>query len=224
MNYHSIEQALRAGDAARTVPDLCRRTLAEIVAGRRRLAGVRHPLGFVCLPVQRQGDYGVCVHVWAPQLARAQPTTSAIHSHSWDLLSFVLYGAVGNVRLGVVDDPAGATHRLYEVYSGPGFDELRATQRLVRCFERGREEARAGGTYRLAAGEFHESVLIGSPEAATVVLGRGGGGVDLSLGPPATPTHRIPRQQCGAQDTARAARIVLDRLWPAVHAEAGELE
>jgi hypothetical protein len=212
MNFETFARAIDVADAELAVPQLCVRTLTGIVTGSFPLRAVRHPLGFLCLPVVRQGEWGVCVHVWTATMPQAASTTSAVHCHSWDLVSFVLYGQVGNVSMDVVDDPRSATHRVFEVHSLDDGDEMRATGRLVRCTERDRQVADAGSVYRLGAGEFHESVLGDNPEAATVVLGRGRSAPDLSLGPPETPTHRITRQRCDARETAEAARIVINRL------------
>jgi hypothetical protein len=212
VNYETIEQAIRDDQAARAVPALCLPTLTKIADGSIPLRAVRHPLGFLCLPVQRKGGLGVCVHVWTTQLPQAVPTTSAVHSHSWDLASFVLYGSVGNAFMHVADDADAGTHRIFTVHSLGDVDEMRATRRLVRCVERRRQLVGAGRVYYLRAGNFHESVLGADAEVATVMLGRVGGARDLSLGRPDLPTHHIVRQRCGARETADAARIVIEKL------------
>ena len=212
MNYETIEHALGSGQAARSVPALCLPMLTKIAGGEIPLRAVRHPLGFLCLPVQRKGALGVCVHVWTTALPRAAPTTTAVHSHSWDLVSFVLYGVVGNAFMRVVDDAEAGTHRVFQVYSRGDADEMRATRRLVRCAEQRRDLVGAGSTYYLRAGNFHESVLGADAEAATVVLGQVSSAPDLSLGHPDIPTHRVARQRCGVAETARAAQIVIEKL------------
>jgi|SRR6476660_4731188 len=229
--YETIERAVRDGHADRTVPDLCRRTLTEIAEGRRVLTAVRHPLGFICLPVLREGRLGVCVHLWSPELAAARSTTSQVHSHSWELTSYILYGQLCNCRIDLVDDPHAATHRVFELHSHGDLDEIVATPRLVRHVERFRQTAGPGEVDRLPAGEFHTTWPVGPHGAATVVLGRtcddrpgpgtapGGAGpcggrppADLSLGPPDTPGHRLTRQRCVPAETARAAAIVIRGL------------
>ena len=105
---------------------------AYIARGRCDLTAVLHPLGFLCIPAQRSGEHGICVHVWTPAL---QPTitTSQVHSHSWDLTSYVLYGTLFNQRIRVAEAGAAATHRIFEVRSRGDRDELHATTRLVSC-------------------------------------------------------------------------------------------
>ena len=142
---------------------------------------MRHPLGFVCIPVDRTGDQGVCVHVWSDSLPSARPTTSTMHAHSWDLISYVLYGSVGNELLNVTDAPDNSAYRVFEVRSGGDVDEVRETPRLVRCEISAMELNRQGDTYTLPAGIFHATAVQG--EAATVALGSGRPGtMDLSLG------------------------------------------
>ncbi|MFG2177650.1 hypothetical protein ACGFLS_02835 [Streptomyces abikoensis] len=207
--------------------------LEEVASGRRALRAVRHPLGFLCLPVRREGDRGVCVHVFgdhvfgdAPPGPPARPAISPVHAHSWDLTSCVLYGEVGNLRVRVRDEPDRPTHRLFEVRStaaGPGpaggpcdapaVDEIRPTPRLVSCAPGPEETGVAGGIYRLPAGEFHTTVVPPGTVAATLLLGRSlPGHRDLTLGPVHGPAHRVVRQTCDAAQTARTARTVLRRI------------
>ncbi|MFG3493589.1 hypothetical protein [Streptomyces sp. NPDC047928] len=195
----------------RVVPDL-----EDIASGKRELPAVRHPLGFLCLPLVRAGADGVCVHLYgtARGPGRADPPVPPLHAHSWELRSHVLYGEVGNVRVRVRDDPADPTHRVFEVHSAPGgVDEIRPTARLVRG-EPGRVRmSTAGETYALGAGEFHTTVVTPGRPAATVVLGRTvPGGRDLSLGPLDGPPRRTTRRLCGHEETKRAVRTALGRI------------
>ncbi len=211
MMYDAISQTIRGGEADETLPDWTIDALNDVIDGRSGVLGVRHPLGFVCLPLERSGDQGVCVHVWSDRLARAMPTTSATHAHSWDLVSYVLYGSVRNELISVEDAAAEPTHRLFEVHSDTDGDELRRTGRLVRRQGRTGESHRQGEVYTLPAGVFHETVADG--EAATIALGQGrAGAVDQALGAFDTATHRIRRQLYDEDETAHAARLVLERL------------
>ncbi|NVI87072.1 hypothetical protein [Actinomadura sp. BRA 177] len=105
MRYAQIREEIRAGTGARTLPAWAGRVLDGVLeglaAGAPPVRAVRHPLGFLCLPVERSGDLGVCLHIWTPEVRPAPSTTSPVHCHSWDLLSFVLYGTVRNVRMDV---------------------------------------------------------------------------------------------------------------------------
>ncbi|HEU0086562.1 MAG TPA: hypothetical protein VFQ77_02720 [Pseudonocardiaceae bacterium] len=213
MDYREVLREIRQPTAAARVPGRVRRTLQQVAHGHRRLTAVRHPLGFLCLPVQRRGAYGICVHLWTGQQPEPELTTSPMHSHSWDLVSYVLYGEVRNQLVQVTDEPAAPTHRLFEVLSDGDGDEIRPTARLVRCQLGPVQSTTAGDNYQLAAGEFHLTVVPGAAEAATVVLGHARADVvDLSLGEPRTRQHRVSRHRCTELETAQAAGLAVRRL------------
>lgn len=212
MHYAKIETAIRQGTAADWVPRWALELLRDIASGRCELTAVRHPLGFLCIPAQRSGEHGICVHVWTPAL---QPTltTSQVHSHSWDLTSYVLYGTLHNQRIRVAEAGAAATHRIFEVRSHDDRDELHATARLVSCEPERTREYRAGSVYFLQAGEFHTTVVPGAQQVATVALGRSRPhAADLSVGPLHARSHAITRSRCTAPETVRAALLAAGRL------------
>jgi hypothetical protein len=210
-HYDSFYRAMRDGPAGRTVPRWASGVLGEVARNRTSVVGVRHPLGFVCLPIERTGGAGVCVHVWSDSFPRASPTTSTMHSHSWDLISYVLYGSVRNELIHVADAPDEAMYRVFEIRSVGDVDEVRETPRLVRCEVKAAEFNHQNDIYSLSAGVFHATVVRG--EAATVALGSGRPGMmDLSLGGINRKTHRVRRQRCDCDETAHAARMVAERL------------
>ncbi|WP_433509826.1 hypothetical protein ACQP2T_38620 [Nonomuraea sp. CA-143628] len=177
------------------------------------IRAVRHPLGFVCLPLERDGGEGVCLHLWSARFAHAESTTSGIHCHSWDLLSHVLYGQVRNVHAVVTDAVRDPTHRVFEVVSGADGDRITPTRRTVRQEAGLVEEFGPGDTYTLAAGRFHSSVVPAGGEAATIALGRGRpGSRDLSLGPLGTGDHHVSRQPLDDEETALAVRLIAAHL------------
>ncbi|WP_052371395.1 hypothetical protein [Amycolatopsis taiwanensis] len=209
--YETIYGALAGTAAGMNVPQWTIETMREVAAGRSDVRAVRHPLGFVCLPLERAGERGVCVHVWSAQLRAGQATTSTVHAHSWDLVSYVLYGRLRNELVDVADDLEAPTHRLCEVSSDAAGDEIRRTGRLVRRGGSVSEVHQRGDVYGLPAGVFHETVPEG--ETATVALGSGRpGAVDLALGGLHTGTHRVRRQLCDRHETAHAATVVLERI------------
>lgn len=208
MRYGELYRRLREGAGFHEVAGWASMTLARIASGDLPVEGVLHPLGFVCLPIERSGGTGVCLHLWSPELPPLPATTSAWHCHSWDLLSLLLYGRLSNV-LGEIHD--GAELRVFEVLSRDGTDELRATDRTVRVSPSGGGVHAPGGVYALPAGVFHRTVVAG--EAATVALGaERPGGRDLSLGPPGLGGHRVRRRRGGAAQTSRLARRATELL------------
>ncbi|MCC2273949.1 hypothetical protein LKL35_00580 [Streptomyces sp. ET3-23] len=189
--------------------------LGDIAAGRREVRAVRHPLGFLCFPVERGGDCGVCIHAFGAEAHEPAPplTTSPVHAHSWDLTSCVLHGQVINVSVEVTEHQQSPTHRVFEIVSDPaGVDELRPTSRLVTHEAGPAQTSGAGDIYTLPAGQFH-TTLVSGPGAATFLLGCSRpGGRDLSLGPLHGTGHRVVRQQCDAEQSARIAGSVLRRI------------
>lgn len=211
--FTTLERAVGRTAARPGLAALVRRVLVEVAAGERDLRAVAHPLGFHCLPVLREGPRGVCVHVFGPVAGPVGPEAAGIHCHSWELTSSVLYGRVGNLRVGVVDDPRRPTHRAFEVLSADGADEIRPTARLVRWVPLEQRVSGRGETYTLAAGEFHSTVLPDGAPAATVVLGRSVPGlVDVVLGPPDGTARREVRRLCDAAGTARIAEEAARRI------------
>ncbi|MGR6319400.1 hypothetical protein Q2K19_28905 [Micromonospora soli] len=209
MSYADLEREIDRG----TRPELLRGwvldVLDDVAEGRRPLHAVRHPLGFTCLPVERAGPDGVCVHAWPADPQPVRPTTSAMHSHSWDLLSHVLHGRVRNELIEVTDTPVDPAWRVYEVRSSGDVDEMAATDRLVTAVTATVETHSAGDSYALRAGGFHTSEVDSGQPAVTVALGRTTPGVcDLSLGAVDGRSHRVRRDRCDPGETARMAREI----------------
>jgi hypothetical protein len=178
----------------------------------RRPRAIRHPLGFICLPLVRD-DVNVCVHVWTTRLRQARPTTSLVHCHSWDLTSHVLYGRLRNELVHVVDDDSEPTHRVFEIHCHGDRDDITPTGRLVRWRRAATACYSAGETYEVPAGSFHTTVVPKGHEAATVLLARvRPGRVDLSLGGPDLAGHTVARERCDADETALAISTVFRRL------------
>ncbi|WP_283135648.1 hypothetical protein [Rhizohabitans arisaemae] len=204
MDLTRAEEAIRRGTASQWTTAV----LEEIVLGKRlEIAAVRHPLGFLCLPIERSGEDGVCVHLWSPSLPEIEPTTSPVHAHSWDLLSHVLYGELRNNLFHIVDAPEGP-YRLFEVISGADEDEIRPTERLVSCRLAGSEIHRAGDTYSLPTGRFHTTEVEGT--AVTLALGQGRPGtVDLSLGDPDVSPHRVRRLRDHPEETLVTIKMIM---------------
>ncbi|MFG3527852.1 hypothetical protein ACGF8B_14045 [Streptomyces sp. NPDC047917] len=214
MDYDELERALL--DGGRSSTDARGHTvdaLTDVATGVRALRAVRHPLGFLCLPVLRDGPRGICVHLFDPGYG-AEPDTAAWHAHSWELRSHVLYGRVANLPVRVSAATARPTHRIFEVRSGPGgVDDIVPTTELVRG-EPGRAHISGRGeTYTLTAGEFHATSVADPAPAATLVLGRSvPGGADLSLGPLDGPARTMTRGLCDEQQTTELVRTALRRI------------
>jgi hypothetical protein len=206
------------------VTDWAIAALQGVADGCRPLRAIRHPLGFTCLPVERAGLDGVCVHLWNPLIDQATLTTSPVHAHCWELTSYALFGRLVNRVMEVGDAQEGAVswasladgrglYRVLDVHSRKETDELVPTVRFVHCWPGQRQAVRAGDVYSVPAGVFHATDIPAGTEVATVALGRlVPGAPDYSLGPPEANRHQVRRRLCDADQTAVIARVALDRL------------
>ncbi len=218
MRYQDLYDAITRGGGRDRLPEWGRGILEAVDSGQSPITAVRHPLGFLCIPVERSGAHGVCLHIWPAAPSAARTTTSQIHCHSWDLVSYVLHGSIHNEVVTVTDGtarpdgPGGAVHRLFHVLSRGETDEIIPTARTVRQAGRSLDVHRRGESYSLAAGVFHQS-SVPHPPAATIALGVLRPGTrDLSLGPPATGRHRITRLRCEPGEAARAVRDLIEHM------------
>jgi hypothetical protein len=213
MDYLYLSRAITEGRGPETIPLWSTEVLRMIAEGRRELRAAVHPLGFTCLPVIREGRYGVCVHAWLAGQEMARPTTSPVHAHSWDLASYVLFGQLRNDLPHVLAAQSGAdVWRVLEIRSRGDADDIIPTQRLVRC-EPGESSMNVrDDVYTVPAGTFHSSAADPTVPTVTVVLANAvAGGVDLSLGSPGIPAHRVRRKRSGQAETAVLARAIVDR-------------
>jgi hypothetical protein len=213
MEYEYLSVAIASGRACHVVPRWAASVMRDVADGRRGLRAAVHPLGFTCLPVSRHGHYGVCVHVWPSGQSSPRPPASQVHAHSWDLVSYVLFGQLRNELPRVLD--ADAAHprarRVLEVRSRDGTDDIVPTPRLVRCEAGVSELAIPDDVYAVRAGTFHSSVASRAGVTATVALGMMvSGGADLSLGDPRAGGQRVRRARLGARSTQDLARMVAD--------------
>jgi len=216
MDYLDLSRSFADGHATETIPPWSAEILRAVADGHRQLRAAVHPLGFTCLPVIRDGDYGVCVHAWLPGQPTASPAASPAHAHSWDLASYVLFGRLRNDLPHVVRARPGdpGAWRVLEVRSLGDTDDIVPTPRLVHR-ELGKSAVLVrDDVYTVPAGTFHSSVADPAEPTVTVVVARTvAGGTDLSLGSPGTPAHRVRRKRSGQAETAALARTIIEQYW-----------
>jgi hypothetical protein len=204
MRERELVRALRAGDV-RTVEGWARTALPKIDLEQLSGPVVRHPLEFICMPLWRDEDLGLCLHVWPWEDRDSSPV---VHAHSWDLWSYVVCGTVINDVMSVRDEEENPEFGLYVVTSSGRVDEFQETGRMVACAPNERQEIPAGHVYRLSSGRFHRS---GHRDfTVTLVLGEQREGLDnLVLGP--TDGYHgddLPRETCSPDE----ARALIERI------------
>lgn len=223
-SYGKLSNSIAAGSAYPEVSTWAVDKLRKVVAGHSPLRAVSHPLGFVCLPLERSGQFGVCLHFWTPATPDgAGLTTSQIHAHSWELESCVLYGELWNQRFQVQDAvvaasgnlraPGNSVCRVVEVRSQDGTDELLPTERIVGYAPEQPTVVRTGESYSLPAEAFHVTWVDARSEVVTVALGKTVEGArNQSLGPLNSTAHTVRRQYMSVTETVTLAKSILDRL------------
>ncbi|MCO6008575.1 hypothetical protein NE236_26740 [Actinoallomurus purpureus] len=217
MNYEELHHLITSGAAEGPVFAWAAETLRKVDSRLLRVNAVLHPLGFICLPLQRHGLLGVCLHLWPADRGPSDdlgpsdpgpPATSQIHCHSWELLSLVLYGQVTNQRIRLDD---GHDLRVFEVRSSGDEDDVRPTARTVRATPESSDVHGPGDAYGLPSGVFHRTSVADG--AATIALGRTvPAGQDLSVGPPDLGRHRMRRRHCPPRELSDAVRLAAARL------------
>ncbi len=207
-----ISALLRIG---RRLDDLQSEAVAlvrEIAHSRASFAAVRHPLGFIYSPLLREGPTALRLHIWLAGVSRPRLTTSPIHDHTWQLISYVILGGLEN-HIVEISDSAEPTHRIFEIRGAGGADRLWPTDRLVGFRVASVQKVQAGERYTIEAGRFHFTEVSPDHTVATLVLAERKAPVpERSLGPLHLPEHEMTREACPPGELCGAAARVLDSL------------
>lgn len=177
--------------------------------GRLEPPALRHPLGFIYVPLWRGDGATLRLHLW-PAGPRPEPTTSPYHDHTWDLTSLVLYGLIENHLVEVDDAAPGAGFRMFEIHGAGSYDDIRDTGRHIRHRVRQIQRVAAGETYTMPAGLFHATYVPSGRQAATLVLAeRRLRAPEHTIGTSGTASHSVTRMSCPAGDVAACAGAIL---------------
>jgi hypothetical protein len=209
----AVRKCLSNSDGCDDLSGWATAVLAEIRGGSRSPPAIKHPLGFICIQLYRTAGWGLCIHVWKSPMVPASLTTSPIHSHSWDLFSQVLCGRLENIEICVADASPYPTHRILEVTSLHGTDQIRPTQRLVCWTRTDSVYIGAGENYSLPAGTFHVSRPSEVGLTATVLLAEDRyASPELALGRLDSCDHVIARQACPPREMQATVDVALRGL------------
>ncbi len=129
-----------------------------------------HPLGFISGQLWQSDLEFVRLHIWCKESSVEQCPYFGIHDHVFDLESLVMCGRVMNRLYEELDGPA--THRVYNVRYEGEESVTRASEHSTRIRMVEETVCGTGDSYKVPKGRLHESVLVGTSPAMTVVFAR----------------------------------------------------
>ena len=127
-----------------------------------------HPLGFIICKLMTEGRFNARFHYWPPHEGRPQDTGCQIHDHTFRFSSWVLAGEVQNIEY--KNDKSGITYALYKTEYIDEVSILRKTESTICLSVSSYLNQIAGSKYEIEAGCLHETKLISSEPAVTVLI------------------------------------------------------
>lgn len=116
-----------------------------------------HGNGFIQLDLSQSKR----LHIFGDPMIPCQVTPTPVHDHTFGFTSQILSGELTNVWYDVEDSKDG-THNVYQARVRDREDTvLENTGRVVRLIERDRKTFRAGESYEMLPGDFHETLING---------------------------------------------------------------
>jgi len=191
--YDQVENAIDRRFTSAMLALLIQEPLAKIALGQSESLAVEHPLGFISLYLEMDGNRSVVLHEWAEKPPAWAPNyIGEIHQHSWELQSVVLWNEIED-QLVVVEfnrDADRSIHgprrrypfQVFDAQSKGAVDEMLLTElqaAVVGFYPR--RKLGPGDSYSIRKGTFHQSLL--SRAAITLVLADNDpGATNYSLG------------------------------------------
>jgi hypothetical protein len=212
MSDSNLSLVLEKSDQ-QTLRALVRDTLELCLKDDPSCAAIKHPLGFLRVPIIRTPSTGLYVHIWTQLIDLPRPSTSAIHAHNWHLLSRVIAGTVTNQVFNAQESDNGDYHLFEILHHSETVDELCSTGRLFRCINYSEDHYLAGDYYRLAANTFHTSTVTLLADTVTLVLSTDRtSAIEYALDKSVRGTHLVHRKPCTRQELYAAVPILIERL------------
>lgn len=178
---------------------------------RRSCIPLWHPLGFVsCVIKDHENEVTVRVHYWPNGERRVKNPDWPIHTHAYDLSSFILAGRIQDLQYRV---RSGEAFTVYEVgyYSGGSEIVKTDTQLDLEVVVDARRVA--GEQYQVPRGTFHQTQVPVSESAVTLVALTGfGSEAPRVLGAPDQVRYPYDRQPFDTQ-----------QFWDAVEQSLGQI-
>lgn len=125
-----------------------------------------HPLGFVSCIIKEEKDYVIRVHYWPNGERRVKNPDWPIHTHSYNLSSYVINGGVQDLQY---KKNVTGEHIIYSVRYFEGGSEIIQTENTMGIDVLVDEVRCAGEQYNVALDTFHQSVVPFDRSAVTIV-------------------------------------------------------
>ncbi|MCG7569549.1 MULTISPECIES: hypothetical protein [Pseudoalteromonas] len=145
--------------------EICPYELIEVLLDNKH-EFLWHPLGFVMCRVARWGNLSLRVHIWPSHKGYQQTPVLLIHDHLFHLKSWVVSGEVENKEYAI--EHHGKDHAIYEAsYNG---DKSILEKTNTYCSKRLTKKSiyRAGSSYEVSSGVFHQSESLSNRTTLTV--------------------------------------------------------
>jgi hypothetical protein len=221
----AVPQFLRRAIERDTDHDATREKVAEflegVLAGRRDPTMFRHPLDFLCLPLHRSDEYGLCVHAWLPDQDReprdSTLTTSDIHLHTWKLNSRIMYGCVENTLITVTPESKRPDYRIFNIFKDErdeDVDVLKPTKETVLTSVIRTEQVPQGSQYSLDAHQYHKANegVNGEPTITLLLATDWDDKPQRTLGALEQKGHPVRRERCPAEQVEQVAKVLLHHI------------
>lgn len=145
-------------------------SLHELLNLRRELQAPfkLHPLGFIACTLITEGTRKLRLHYW-PSIGGAQQSPECqIHDHLFEFKSWVMAGSIANIEYIPADN--GKEFSVYQTEYVNDQSILKKIEKKIALTEHRRTIYNAGSSYMLKAGILHETILMGTSPAFTVLL------------------------------------------------------
>jgi hypothetical protein len=203
-----IRTILAGKDSAGPIRNLLVDLLDGIGSGTRNFRAVYHPLGFVYVPLIREKDWSLRLHLWLAEETRMTTTFSPyqVHMHTWDLSSYVLHGSLQNQMIDAGQDQDGPQFRVFDIVGHGNESVISPTADVVRASVASTHSVHAGEIYRIPHSRYHTTLNPTGKDMITVALvERVPGTTERALGPLDGNRHTVTRRLCPAKDLAARA-------------------
>lgn len=151
---------------------------------------LRHPLGFLQMPLGEIEGRRIRIHFWRSDCYCPRYPYWPLHAHPYPLRSLVLCGAVHQIAYSIDTAPTVPTHRIYEVDYEANGSTRRPTDHLVNAIPTYSYVCSTGSYYDIPIAEYHQTMPHASPGITLVVTGRTGESPARVLGDVGNPTAR----------------------------------